>query len=791
MKSRLILILSTLIFSKCFTQDSFLIDFFNKYDEEKMFIHFDKLVYNTSETIWFKAYLTSNGLPISTSKTVYADWYDASGNLILHQSFPVFASSCTGQFDIPENYSGKNLKVKAYTSWMLNFDSSLIFTKDILVFNDQQIPNIQVEDKIQLDFFPEGGNLINGISSFVAYKATNSKGMPVNVAGVIKDNNNEVIDSFKTEHDGMGLIYFNSVNSLKQYIAYWQVNNSKQIFSTKLPLVLEKGVGITVDRFDGFIKVKIERSEYIDEELKNVKLFCFKGTETVYAANIKLLNRTKQSIDIDTKQFGTGVLQISLLSNNFVPIAERLTFINNKDYEVSSSIENIQVNLNSRAKNELQISINDTLNNNLSVSIVDANCIIDTGNSIYSYLLLSSDIKGYVHNPSFYFNNVNDSKELFLDYVMLTNGWRKYNWQEVLAGKFPNIKYPKDTNYISIIGNLIEDVGKIKVNQEVMIITESFDKVRKQFFVPVDRKGLFQKSNLLFYDNLKIFQVFTDNTKLSKSEVSYSTGLFNAPRKSIIDTIIKNSIKYSPQLITTMRNWQIEYKRLQRIKNSGALDEVTITTTRKKRPVDLVDERYTSTFFTGGNAVQIDLINENAYTSSGDIFQYLIGRIAGLDINNSSIPPIVKWRGYETVFYLDEVGVDVEVLQSVSINDIAYVKAFRPPFIGARLGGGGGAIAVYTRRGDDVKNYVKGMGYKIIEGYTKLKQFYSPNYDVEKSANRDTRTTLYWNPYVVTTKENPSFQFSFFNNDNSKQLKVIVAGINEQGKMCWIEKIIK
>ena len=135
----------------------------------------------------------------------------------------------------------------------------------------------------------------------------------------------------------------------------------------------------------------------------------------------------------------------------------------------------------------------------------------------------------------------------------------------------------------------------------------------------------------------------------------------------------------------------------------------------------------------------------------------------------------------------------METVESISMNDIAYIKVFRPPFFGGSGGSPGGAIAIYTRKGADVKSTPgKGIPFKFLEGYASHKEFFSPNYEKQNDLSiPDIRTTLYWNPYIITDAINKKAIIEFYNNDVSKKLRIILCGMNTEGKLTWIEKILE
>jgi hypothetical protein len=107
----------------------------NNFTEERIYLHYDKSSYAPGETIWFKTYLMQTIFPAGDSKTVYIDWTDENGKLLLHTLGPVQDGTSYGQFAIPENYKGQYIHVKAYTKWMLNFDSSFLYNKDLRVLS--------------------------------------------------------------------------------------------------------------------------------------------------------------------------------------------------------------------------------------------------------------------------------------------------------------------------------------------------------------------------------------------------------------------------------------------------------------------------------------------------------------------------------------------------------------------------------------------------------------------------------------------------------------------------------
>ena len=188
--------------------DSTIAVYADQYGQERTYLHYDKSTYAPGETIWFKAYLMSGIFAADASKTFYIDWTDDNGSLLLHSIDPIVDATSNGQFDIPPGYTGKFIHVKAYTKWMLNFDSSFLYNKDIRILSKTtSSPSAKNTILSTLQFFPEGGDAIAGIINKIAFKANDQWGRPLKIKGVIQDKEGVVIDSLHVIHDGMGYFF--------------------------------------------------------------------------------------------------------------------------------------------------------------------------------------------------------------------------------------------------------------------------------------------------------------------------------------------------------------------------------------------------------------------------------------------------------------------------------------------------------------------------------------------------------------------------------------------------------
>ena len=197
-------------------------NFAEKFRPERAYIHYDKHTYTPGETIWFKAYVMSELLPAYDSKTFYIDWLDDKGNILHHTLSPLVNAVTNGQFELPATYKGRTLTVRAYTRWMLNFDTALIYNKTIPIIIKDPLSNPQKITIVpNLQFFAEGGDAIIGVSNKIAFKATDQWGRPIHIKGVVTDSKGTVVDSLRVMHDGMGFIML-TPQAGNSYKAKWK-----------------------------------------------------------------------------------------------------------------------------------------------------------------------------------------------------------------------------------------------------------------------------------------------------------------------------------------------------------------------------------------------------------------------------------------------------------------------------------------------------------------------------------------------------------------------------------------
>jgi hypothetical protein len=779
--------------------DATLSKYANDYGQERMYLHYDKSSYAPGETVWFKGYLMKAIFPANESKTVYLDWTDDKGKLLFRTTTPVLNGTCVGQFEIPDEYSGQFLHVKAYTRWMLNFDSSFLYNKDIRILSKNVNSSVAKKNVVpEITFFPEGGDAIVGVINKIAFKANDQWGRPVSVKGIIVNNNGTIVDSIRVIHDGMGY-FFISPKPGESFSAKWSVRapldkDEKAIsHTTQLPPVKSTGVALQIGLNGNKRSFLISAAS---GDLSNTQTIHVLGT--MYQQQVfkieKPLNDGKMQGIIPTVDLPSGILTITVFNAKWEPLAERITYVNNEEYLFQPEMTVQHWGLNKRAKNEIEIAVPDSLSASLSVSVTDIGIDADTSDNIISHLLLTGELKGRVNNPSYYFQNNSDSISKKLDLVMLTHGWRRFNWQEVAKGNFPKIIYPKDTSYLTISGKIygaspvqLRDAGSI------VLLWSQKNAANQIVSVPISSDATFNDPSLILFDTARIYYQLPKSKGLSDVSVQFMQNRLPAlGNNAKANGFFSN---HNADTSGNYRHFQLANATLDELKFFKGKVLETVNIQRKtKSPVQVMDEKYASGMFQGGDAYQFDLVNDPFAVSALNIFTYLQGKVAGLQINTSSNPPSLQWRGGTPQIYLDEMPADADMISNIPVSDVAYIKVIRPPFMGGTGGGSNGAIAIYTRRGGDRKSEPgKGLSNNIVTGYSEIRQFYSPDYGTINPENekKDLRSTLYWNPEVITQPGKNKVVLSFYNNDVTSSFRVIIEGMTKDGRLAHVEQVME
>jgi hypothetical protein len=762
--------------------------FGKNYPQEKVYLHLDKDYYASGETIWFKAYIMVQGLPSLGASNLYAELLDKNGTVVMKKRLLASGASAAGEFQLPETQKAGQYQIRAYTSWMLNFDPAFLAYRDIEVFDPAKRNSPPAKDSVaagdfSIQFFPEGGDLLNNANCIVAFKAIDQNGYPIAVSGNVQNSKGKTIATLQTVHDGMGSFELTPDDG-ESYHAIVKTAGGKEK-NILLPAA-KTGAGLKVYNRGSRIFYQTSLSNTTDTANDHMLIVAQMQQQLVYKA---ILNVSDGRISgfIPTGGLPSGILQITLFNTNAVPLAERLAFVSKEDH-LKINLINESINTDERSKNSVEIEIPDTLRTSLSVAVTDADQVLrdPDENNIISGLLLTSDLKGYVYNPAWYFRDTTKATLDALDLVMMTNGWRRFSWEKIINNDLPQIRFPYEQG-ILIKGTAFSGGGRVPLsNGKVdMILKHPLDSTTNFTSVNTNDKGEFSLANVQFMDTLNIYYKGSDKNKSPNVIVKYNSHFFDnsAPVKSPYPFRVPAAL--DKNLLVKFLNTVSENNKVNRaITNRTILLKEVNIKEKKITAQETIEKRYVSGMFTSDNGYTFDLTKETP--TSFNVFQYLQSRVAGLQITGDYSNPSLSWRGGSPTLYLNEMPTDKGMISNLSINDIALIKVFRPPFMGGFGGGAGGAIAIYTKKGGDSPADESVRGFELYKkgGYTLTKEFYSPDYSVRNDmhALADKRLTLYWNPRVQIDSATHKAKITFYNNDFTTHFRVVVEGFSEDGR---------
>ncbi|MEQ1553081.1 MAG: hypothetical protein ABL929_02815 [Ferruginibacter sp.] len=754
---------------------------------QKIYLHTDRENYMAGQTAFFTAYLNSNFLPDTKNTTMYVELLNGT-QVINKYAFPVFFSSTTGSVSLPDTLTTGYYTLRSFSAGMMAQNNDYFFYQKIFVQGrtPKQIP--ASNDTVQLAFFAEGGNLVNGLSSTIAFKANDKNGMPINIEGELFDSKNTAITTIASQHNGMGTFEIEPTIGEKYYI---KLKNKENKYY--LPEVLSKGIALSIIAHpDGsFFEILQKPNDTTFAAAYMV------GQMQHHVVFKKEFLQKKESLNgiIKTKNLPSGIMQITVFNKNNMPLAERLCFINNNEYKVIADIKTDTLDFNAGAKNKIFISLKDTIQGQISVSVTDNdfNKNSTNENNIISSLLLTSDLRGYVHNASWYLSSDEDSVKNALDVLMMVNGWRRFTWAEI--ANQPKIESANKA-FITLNGKAyLQGRNKTFANKSLLLMINSLTQKNKRstHFLQTDKAGNFKLDSLYITNKNRL--LFMDPSGRNSRDID----IFLDADTLFAGIALPKNVFFNKNITTTVSS-KMEEENYSTQKKIGALLAEVKVLAKKKSIIETIEEKYTSGVFGGEAAKILDLINTDDATTYGNIFEYLQFKVPGLSVQISEdMEYVLHYRQMPTasslgnpkmIIYLDEMETDGSLISNIPAHQIALVKVYSS-FVGADGNAPGGAISIYTKKAEDYTNFSLSANLKMYNGYSVAKEFYAPNYSVTTNGlENDNRVTLDWRPQIFVNNINPQIPISFFNNNRTKSFKIVVEGMTITGKLIWIEKLL-
>ena len=767
---------------------------------EKVYLHLDKDFYGSGETIWFKAFVlnlqTLN--PDNMSSVLYVDLSNSKGEVIFHGRFPVDEYGAAASIDLPENLVSGYYRLKSYTHWMKNYSSEFFYDELIRIYNPNDLDHDKElerrEPDFDLQFFPEGGTLITGISTQIAFRATDQDGLGIDISGKIVGETNSFVTEIHTRYDGMGGFFVLPQKERLRAIVEYQ-GMTKEFL---LPKPEEEGYSLSVNNLnDNSLQVKIRSTESFFG--KEIFLVGQSRGGLYHFEKIRIMNGSS-FFQIDKLKLPQGIFQLTIFDNAYNPVCERVVFVR-KDQQIQKDLSLKDPLIYARKKIEMSVRLTDGYGQPIrggivSVSITDKDHQskeVKTDN-IQSNLYLLSNMKGYLDNPGFYFMATDRDTNIALDLAVLTHEWRKIVWRS---------RYITDSNpsiYLHESGNVIS--GKAFKSGSDDVFTNGFITI---FSLDETHPGVWRTTT----DNFGNFSLFgfpiLDSIKVMTKSIDQKG------RMSWVDLVIDKSEPFpdiKPISINKRLPWDenIEYY-LEKVRGRSKIAEsLKLKDQLLLKEVVVTSRRYNNSYYGTPDAV---IIMSDDMPVFNNIFDLLRGRVAGVRVMGSGMNATVNIRGsgglggqYPPLFLLDGTPIisgfssvtDQEtytsiinpILMSINPNDIERIDVLKNPGTIGVFGmrGVNGVISIITK--SEIKrednSISKGFGELTITNYSSVREFTARAYDDPEKSHvlPDMRTSLYWNPHTVINDQG-MIEIEFFNSDEAKRFQIEVQGVTESG----------
>lgn len=445
-----LLILSLLVSVSAHSQEASLQKIqsdFNKYNEtnlqEKLFVHTDRTSYLPGEIIWFKIYCASaDNQLLALSKVAYAEVLDKDNQPVLQAKISLQNGTGNGTLTLPSTLHSGNYIFRAYTNWMKNYDAAFYFHKMITVTNTiQNEPAATAgnsSEHFDIQFFPEGGDLVDRLQTKMAFRVTNESGTGVDFNGAIVSQNNDTVARFHPAKFGIGSFLF-TPDKTKQYRAVIKPADAKSIIQS-LPPVRDFGFVMSVSD-PGTNKILV--SVHTNTHDLSAYLFIH-SQQHINTGRLLTIKNGVAETEVDKSLLGDGISHITLFNDSKQPVCERLYFKEaQKKLLITANADNAQYT--TRKKVTIDVLSQDESEKpvpaNMSMSVFLTDSMQRHDQDIYSYLWLSSDLQGRVEHPQYYFTDTSAQAKEALDNLMLTHGWRRFKWADVLTNKKPVLTF--------------------------------------------------------------------------------------------------------------------------------------------------------------------------------------------------------------------------------------------------------------------------------------------------------------------------------------------------------------
>ena len=746
-------------------------DYTAKRLEEKIYVQTDKQFFVAGELVWMKLWVVdaSRHRPLDLSKVAYVDILDRNNRTVAEAKIELQAAEGKGSIYLPVNLPSGNYKLRAYTNWMKNYAADFYFHKPITLVNTQQPAqqaSFERKPDYDLQFFPEGGHAVSGISTRVGFRLTNEYGKGQHFSGALINEANDTIARFQPLHAGIGNFDFLPVEN-QRYRSVIRLAEGNVIIK---PFLTSEGRGYVLSLRTlaaGTLNVHVETNIASSAQLYLV-MHCRQQLKDIIPLTVA---NGKANLLLGRDKLGDGITHFTLFDHTGQPVAERLFFQFPKE-KLEINVVSNSVKLNRREK--VSININTSVNGkrsdahlSLSVFRLDSLQQLPT-TDISSYILLSSDLKGKIESPAYYFHPDNKEAEVAVDNLMLTHGWRRFAWKEVLSAAVPAISFPPEYNGQLVTAKLVDSstsapVGNaeayLSVPGEEIVFTTATSK--EDGMITFEMQGVYGSSEI-------ILQPKQNNNVSLRLEMQQ-------PFSTNYDTEILPPFNVSPLFANTLLDHHVAVQ----VRNTFASHQIKQLTAI---PSD-------STGFYGKPAYTYMLDEFTRFRTMEEVLREFVKpvfvRRRGSDyylkvyepeakkiLEND---PLILIDGVPVFDYNKLMALDPLQIRKLEVVDARY-------FYGNAIFDGILHWKSYNRNlaGYELDPRVAVINYQGLQMH---REFFAPVYDSDDKTNSpvpDFRNLLYWQP-DLHTKGSEAKQLSFYTSDLPGRYAIIIEGMTADG----------
>ncbi|WP_299367480.1 MG2 domain-containing protein [Winogradskyella sp.] len=872
---------------------------------EKIYLQIDNTLYQTGETIWFKA-IVSRSYDHSwsdISKILHVELIDINDKVIDHQLLKLNDGLANGSFVLEKSYEPGEYKIRAYTNWNRNFEQDFIFLQFIDVVNlekdtlnekpiinlvigtgeykslqadinprlvnrdfkgklklyidtvkgldslileetkndiyklDYQLPKdaIRVElrfnalakqsiykkeevfyketiiidkDYLDIQFFPEGGHLVDRLLSTVAFKAIDYNGLGQKVIGKIKDNSGDDITTFSSNDLGMGTFKLLSRLDTSYYA---EINKGQISYRYQLPRVRPNGSVITLANLRDKLRLSIVSNNQTSKFL-TLKT----SSRGVEYQNFSFGLKDTIITSIPKTSLPEGIVKISLLNDKNQKICERLVFNNRPEQRLKMNMVSDKVLYSQREEVRITLKVDSAQTNepmSLSVLVLDKNRTETSRGykpNILTYLLLNSELKGFIENPNYYFDESNRSRYIDLDALLLTQGWRNYNYQK--EKPLTTFEYNPEI-HLSLSGTIGEYFNPNKRPKTTLDLNLMIkDKIPRVYSLEIPESGKFRfqvddiyKSNIDFFMQVVNHKGTPQDFKINLDKKWRPEIQKQSQTPFSIPSSIKTNFGDQMEVVNEIK------ERYETAFNTIALGEVNI----KGYKLTLAREAFVKRHGEPTKILKGSDLNKNPPKWNWGLLSVIRARFPNeVIIKTVSIPhdpwliPVVRgaeWPNGFTYVLVDNIPValkDYGMIETIPVDEVVDIDILESPRNGNKYCSEvlrvtqcptyTALINIYTKSGKGIYGMVKPKGYKVdkLQGFSEAIEFYAPNYETLSNQDwviPDNRSVIHWSPNIELNAES-EYLLEFYNDDYIGEVSVIVEAISKDGKIGYIEK---